>query len=187
MWIWTNYNNELYHHGIKGQKWGLRRYQNEDGTLTEEGRRRYNSDRDYYFNSKDINKYYDSAKRGARNAEKIVDEYAKDLKSYKQQDRSYRKASRKATNFLSRHQEENQRNFQNLDIVLDNKFRDQNQKRYSEVNKAAQKVNDSYDKLYSQVSKYLMKDLKRRHPEDEQEVIVRYYDWLLDDILGNKQ
>ena len=28
---------ELYHYGIKGQKWGIRRYQNEDGTLTEEG------------------------------------------------------------------------------------------------------------------------------------------------------
>lgn len=36
---------ELYHHGIKGQKWGIRRYQNPDGTLTEEGRKRYlNSD-----------------------------------------------------------------------------------------------------------------------------------------------
>ena len=30
----------LAHHGILGQKWGVRRYQNEDGTLTEEGRRR---------------------------------------------------------------------------------------------------------------------------------------------------
>ena len=27
--------------GIKGQKWGIRRFQNEDGTLTEEGKRRY--------------------------------------------------------------------------------------------------------------------------------------------------
>lgn len=35
-----NYN-ELYHYGIKGQKWGVRRYQNPDGTLTEEGKRRY--------------------------------------------------------------------------------------------------------------------------------------------------
>lgn len=34
--------NELYHHGILGQKWGIRRFQNEDGTLTEEGKRRYN-------------------------------------------------------------------------------------------------------------------------------------------------
>lgn len=29
------------HHGIKGQKWGIRRYQNPDGTLTEAGKKRY--------------------------------------------------------------------------------------------------------------------------------------------------
>lgn len=33
--------NELYHHGILGQKWGVRRYQNKDGSLTTEGRERY--------------------------------------------------------------------------------------------------------------------------------------------------
>lgn len=33
--------NQLMHFGIPGQKWGIRRYQNEDGTLTEEGRQRY--------------------------------------------------------------------------------------------------------------------------------------------------
>lgn len=32
--------NELYHHGILGQKWGRRRYQNKDGSLTPEGRKR---------------------------------------------------------------------------------------------------------------------------------------------------
>ena len=33
--------NELTHHGILGMKWGRRRYQNKDGSLTEEGRKRY--------------------------------------------------------------------------------------------------------------------------------------------------
>lgn len=33
--------DELYHHGILGQRWGIRRYQNRDGTLTEAGKKRY--------------------------------------------------------------------------------------------------------------------------------------------------
>ena len=34
-------NDELMHYGIKGQKWGERRFQNEDGTLTPAGRKKY--------------------------------------------------------------------------------------------------------------------------------------------------
>ena len=38
------YSAELYHHGIKGQKWGIRRYQNDDGTLTGAGKARYSTE-----------------------------------------------------------------------------------------------------------------------------------------------
>lgn len=34
------HTNELYHHGVKGMKWGVRRYQNKDGTLTAAGKKR---------------------------------------------------------------------------------------------------------------------------------------------------
>lgn len=40
LYVYTN-TYELEHAGIKGMKWGVRRYQNPDGSLTDEGRRRY--------------------------------------------------------------------------------------------------------------------------------------------------
>lgn len=43
--MWKDkYYKEFYHAGIKGMKWGVRRYQNADGTLTEAGKRRYARD-----------------------------------------------------------------------------------------------------------------------------------------------
>jgi hypothetical protein len=46
----TNY---LAHHGIKGQKWGIRRFQNPDGTWTDAGKNRYNDSTSRTVNAKD--------------------------------------------------------------------------------------------------------------------------------------
>lgn len=42
----NNENNTLSHHGILGQKWGVRRFQNKDGSLTPKGKKRYDKEMD---------------------------------------------------------------------------------------------------------------------------------------------
>ena len=44
--------DELYHWGIKGMRWGVRRYQNEDGSLTAAGKRRQRREDDMYRQAK---------------------------------------------------------------------------------------------------------------------------------------
>ena len=40
----TESDASLSHHGIKGMRWGVRRYQNKDGSLTPRGKKRYDRD-----------------------------------------------------------------------------------------------------------------------------------------------
>ena len=40
--IQPSYTDSLMHHGVRGQRWGVRRYQNPDGSLTSKGKYRYN-------------------------------------------------------------------------------------------------------------------------------------------------
>lgn len=50
-------DDELYHHGIKGQRWGVRRFQNADGTLTSAGKTRLSDYREKEY--KRLDKKYD--------------------------------------------------------------------------------------------------------------------------------
>jgi hypothetical protein len=59
---YTYYNGDLYHHGVKGQKWGVRRWQNEDGSLTSAGKARF----------KKVSESERLQKRDKKDAKKIV-------------------------------------------------------------------------------------------------------------------
>ena len=68
--------NEVYHAGIKGMKWGVRRYQNSDGTLTDAGKRRYARDARErgYDKQDDSGTYYKtSGKKGNKREDLQVD------------------------------------------------------------------------------------------------------------------
>lgn len=59
----NRYQAELYHHGIKGQRWGVRRYQNPDGSLTPTGKKRYGIDGLDASKRDDVSKLSDRKKR----------------------------------------------------------------------------------------------------------------------------
>jgi len=70
----------LYHHGIKGQKWGIRRFQNDDGTLTAEGKKRYGVESVSEMSKETLKQYQADRKAAAKEA--IKDLKSKKLKAY---------------------------------------------------------------------------------------------------------
>ena len=66
--------DSLEHHGILGMKWGIRRYQNKDGSLTSAGRKRYNT---YVFGSD-----YNARKKKAKGVTRRLNDSMEELATY---------------------------------------------------------------------------------------------------------
>ena len=81
--------DEMYHYGTKGQKWGLRRYQNKDGSLTPAGK-------EHYGVGKRIGNAASTIKKKLKPSKTDLDEklakaeHKRDIRAEKQQNKRYK-------------------------------------------------------------------------------------------------
>lgn len=84
--------DELYHHGIKGMRWGVRRFQNEDGTLTAQGRQRYKDYRSDQSTRRSLTRHVAADKKNLKARGEAMNEVTKNYNDAQEQ---MRKASSK--------------------------------------------------------------------------------------------
>lgn len=123
-------SDELYHHGIKGQKWGIRRFQNPDGSYTEAGLKRYRkadarADLGYTrFQS------LDKVQKG------FVDRYRSDVKGYMSNTKEKKKVDSKV--LMTKNAKERRKNEYEREA-----------KAYLSRSETAKKMNQYYNTLFS--------------------------------------
>lgn len=123
------YYDELIHSGVKGMKWGVRRYQNKDGTLTDTGKKRYARDareKEYSKYDESSGKYYKNSKKGRNELEADANRYVtEDMQRIKRLTDAGSQMTRELQNVNSRNAKRDaQKNKMDLSDMSDKELRD---------------------------------------------------------------
>ena len=148
-------NDELIHWGIKGQKWGIRRFQNEDGSLTPEGEIRYGGGKKSHSRKewKLVKKSMASRKKQLKDNyfEKHKDEAKKLAENRERKRQLYEKDVDKNSWLLD------------LDTDLANEMFETNTKRSKN---AYEKAREAYDKYKQDGAEYIRKKMTKEFGKD---------------------
>lgn len=135
--------DELYHHGIKGMRWGVRRFQNEDGTLTAQGRQRYKDYRSDQSTRRSLTRHVAADKKNLKARGEAMNEVTKNYNDAQEQ---MRKASSKVFISGKKRQELMDEAAANL-----TKAGEELEKRRADLNRAERIYNKDAEALFKHV------------------------------------
>ena len=154
-----DYSNSLYHHGIHGMHWGIRRFQNPDGSWTTEGLKRRRKGAFQKHAEKKLNSQYDKAKKAGQAYEdttKKEKEYLDKFTKSGETIRALEKERDKALDEMNEYKEKNNMFHPDDDGPMYKNYEDFTQ---GKIDKKGTALNDAYDKAEEAI----------RRAEDEQD------------------
>ena len=136
-------DNYIEHHGIKGQKWGVRRYQNKDGSLTPQGKSRRNSDEDVEAL---VKKYTDDV--GIKGNAKYSEHVRKLVKEYGDYDPSVDKDNANKIKTTETKMKELQTKIKEVNEKRNSFYEDYLDKKYTGKNPSEAAMKEKMNKMY---------------------------------------
>lgn len=98
---YTYYNGDLYHHGVKGQKWGVRRFQNTDGSLTPAGKAKLKKYKETELKAL-AKRHLKTADRDEKRLEKLTNKVNKAIDEHGNKSKQAQRASKRYFNEKAR-------------------------------------------------------------------------------------
>lgn len=173
----------LAHHGIKGQKWGIRRYQNEDGSLTPLGQKRYRR----YKEIEESGKFGEFYERHKSEANEIEKQYHAKMEPYEKKFNDAIADIEKRQQDRARRYDEEAKKIQKKHLSND-KYREEIRELGKRFTKEGWADSEKYDELYDQYEKETRKIAMERSKQLQEihaKAVSEYKDYVVSQISSD--